>query len=126
MLWAADGQAEEEAKGRVETTSRSLNIFFSSISNVSSKKNPKKLEKSCPRKRTKRSSISSLYLSIHSLTHSLILAYPVPCPVREAGDKEVPKKQPLCLRSLQAVAERACQETRLAQSVPGHDADLGC
>lgn len=66
-LWAANGQAEQEAKGRVETTSRSLNIFFSSISNVSSKKIPKNLRRVAPENELN----IAFHLSIHSFTHSL-------------------------------------------------------
>lgn len=62
-----------------------------------------------------------LYPCIHSLTQPLIGAYTVPSPVREKEDTEMPTRQPLCLGSLQATSRKACQETHLTQSVPGHE-----
>lgn len=42
-------------------------------------------------------------------------------PVRETGDKEMPKRQALSLRSPQALGGRACQETHSAQRPRGHE-----
>lgn len=36
--WTADGKAEQEARERAETASRSLNVFISCSANISSKK----------------------------------------------------------------------------------------
>lgn len=49
----------------------------------------------------------------------MILAYAVSSPVREKGDTEMPKRQPLSLGSRQATGQKVCQEAHLAQSVTG-------
>ena len=50
---------------------------------------------------------------MHLLIHPLILAYTMLIPVREDRDTEMPKREPVSLRSPQSTEGKACQETHL-------------